>query len=440
MTSSLKFSRSLVLAATILLLPISAAAQQDGFPTASPQAMGFSAAKLGRMQKHLQRYVDEQKLAGVVTLVASKGKIVHFEKYGMRDIEAKSRMKKNTIFRLASMTKPLTSVALMMLYEQGRVRLDDPIAKYIPEFAQTKVHAADGKLEAVARPITVKDALMHTTGLTAPGFGNSPVHKMYSEAGLGKAASLDDFTKRLAALPLLHQPGARWSYGFSTDVVARIVEVVAEMPFGQFVEQKILQPLEMRDTGFTVPDEKLDRFAVVYAAQEGKEMKRVEAPLPAFPRGNSGMVSTVPDYLRFAQMLLNGGEFEGVRLLKRETVALMTRSHLPENLIPIGVMDFKFTNHGFGLGFGVVVEPKPGAPPEKNHPGFWWHRGAPPTGSYGWIGAYMTDFWIDPSNEIIGMLFTQSADGMKYPFLQEFRELVYEAFVNGAFRGSASND
>jgi CubicO group peptidase (beta-lactamase class C family) len=137
---------------------------------------------------------------------------------------------------------------------------------------------------------------------------------------------------------------------------------------------------------------------------------------------------------------LNGGEFEDARLLKRETVALMTRNHLPENLIPIGVMSFKFTNHGFGLGFGVVVEPEPDAPPEKKHPGFWWHRGAPPVGSYGWIGAYMTDFWIDPSNEIIGMLFTQSADGMKYPFLPEFRELVYEAFDNGMFRSSASHD
>ncbi len=437
MTPFCKFIRALALAAIVLLLPTAILAQQDGF---SITPMGFAAAKLERAQKQMQRYVDERKLAGMLTLIARQGKVVHAEKYGLQDIENKRPMQLNTIFRLASLTKPISSVALLMLYEQSRVQLDDPIAKYLPAFAPTKVYAADGKLEPMARPNTVKDALMHTTGLTAPGFGDSPVHKMYGEAGLGKATSLDDFTTRLAALPLLHQPGAHWSYGYSTDVVSRIVEVVSGMPFGQFVEQKILQPLKMRDTGFTVPDEKLERFAVIYASQDSNAMKRVEVPLSAFPRGNSGMVSTVPDYLRFAQMLLNGGELEGVRLLKRETVALMTRNHLPENLIPIGVMDFKFTNHGFGLGFSIVVEPKPGAAPEKNHPGFWWHRGAPPAGSYGWIGAYMTDVWVDPSNEIIGMLFTQSADGMKYLFLQEFRELVYEAFGNGAFRSSASHD
>ena len=399
-----------------------------GLPAAKPEEMGFSSEKLAEAHQHVRKYVDENKIAGFITLVARKGKIVHLEKYGMRDIEQQRPMEYNTIFRLASMTKPVSSVALMILYEQGKVKLDDPVKKYIPEFAETKVYTGNGNLIAQQRPMTVKDALVHTTGLTAGEFGNGPVHKLYQESGIGEATDLADFVKRLAKLPLLHQPGAAWTYGFSTDLVARIVEIVSQMPFDEFMKKNILEPLKMKDTAYQTPENKLDRFASAYTARGGSGLQFVNAPVKAeFPRGISRLYSTTEDYLRFARMMLNGGALEGVRILRPETVALMTRNHLPENLIPIGVLGLSMPNNGFGLGFSVVVDDE-NAPPLPN--GFWWNRGAPPIGSYWWIGSYQTYFWIDPENEIIGMLMTQSID-MPYPYKQEFHKMVYEAFRGG---------
>jgi len=422
-----------------LFLPIAMLAQNakvHEFPTAKPEALGFSEAKLKKMQQDMQRYVDERKLAGIVTLVARQGKVVHAEKYGMQEIENERPIQLNTIFRMASMTKPLTSVAVMMLYEQGRLKLDDPVSKFIPAFAETKVYATAGKLAQLDRPITIKDLLMHTSGITASAFGNSPVHVMYREADLGSAPTLDDFVSRLASLPLLHQPGGSWSYGLSTDVLARVVEVVSGIPFDRFLVRQVIEPLKMYDTDFMVPKEKRGRFAALYKTENTDGLKLVEAPTasefvkpPKFPRGNTGIVSTALDYFRFAQMLLNGGELDDARLLKRESVALMTRNHLPENLIPLRVGPAEFTNNGFGLGFSVVVNQKTVAAINSN--GFWWNRGTPPVGSYWWVGAYQTYFWIDPQNEIVGVFMAQSTDVMKYPFMQEFHTLVYEAFGNG---------
>jgi len=433
---SLKTIRSSILAGSILLLSVATHGQKsnkEAFPLTPPETLGFSVAKLEQARQHMQRYVDERKLPGLVTLLARKGKVVHVEKYGMQDIEDNRPMQFNTIFRLASMTKPMTSVAVMRLCEQGKLQLDDPVSQFILAFAQTKVYGADGKLVPLERPITIKNLLMHTSGLTMAGMSKSPILEMYHKAALGKAASLADFVSRLAALPLVHQPGASWTYGLRTDVLARVVEVISGMPFDRFLAENIFMPLKMADTGFSVPPDKLNRFAALYSAPDGIGLKLIDTPDSSsyakpskFPCGNGGLVSTVSDYFRFTQMLLNGGELEGARLLKRKTVALMTRNHLPEHLISLGGGPIEFIDNGFGLGLGVALSPKSTAP-ATNGSGFWWNRGAPPAGSCWWIGASNTYFWFDPANEISGLVLAQTTDVMKYPFMQEFHTLVYEA-------------
>lgn len=427
-----KMIRSAILTGSILLLSVATCAQKSPeatFPLTSPETLGFSSAKLEQTRQQMQRYVDERKLPGLITLLARQGKVVHAKKYGMQDIENNRPMQFNTIFRLASMTKPLTSVAVMMLVEQGKLHLDDPASKFIPEFAYTKVYGAEGKLVPLARAITIKDLLTHTSGLA--GMGKSPVMEMYRQAELGKVSSLAASVSRLATLPLAHQPGASWTYGLSTDVLARVVELISGIAFDRFLAQNIFAPLKMDDTGFSVPAKKRSRFAAMYAAQDGRRLKLIDAPdsssytqPPKFPRGVGGLVSTAADYLRFTQMLLNGGELEGARLLKRETVTLMMRNHLPERLNSLGGGPVEFTDNGFGLGFGVAL-PKQSTVETTN--GFWWNRGAPPAGSCWWIGASNTYFGIDPTNGIIGIVLAQTTDVMRYPFMQEFHTLVYAA-------------
>jgi len=233
--------RSSIWAGSVLLLSDAAYSQKSheaAFSLTPPETLNFSSAKLEKARQQMQSYVDERKFPGLITLVARRGKIVHAEKYGMQDIENNRPMQFNTIFRLASMTKPITSVAVMRLCEQGKLQLDDPVSKFIPVFAQAKVYGAAGKLAPLARPITIEDLLMHTSGLAMPGMGSSPVQEMYRQVELGKAASLADFVSRVAALPLAHQPGASWTYGLSTDVLARVVEVTSGMPFDRFIAQK----------------------------------------------------------------------------------------------------------------------------------------------------------------------------------------------------------
>lgn len=406
-------------------------AQPAVLPVSDDEA--FSAEKLEAAQRNVERYVDEGHLAGVLTLVAHKGTIIHQRAYGVRDLETQVPMDFETIFRLASMTKPLSSVALMMLYEEGKVNLDDPIATYIPAFAETQVYAEAGH-EPLARLITVKDALMHTTGITAgPPIGKGPVAELYEAANLREPESLAAFVDRLATLPLAHQPGAAWTYGYSTDIVARIVEVVSGEPFEQFMTERILKPLQMHDTAFFIPEDKVGRVATAYTALKGDRLQVVLPPTThtvRYARGNSGLHGTALDYLRFVQMMLNRGELDGVRLLQPETVDLMTKNHLPEALVPIGVMDLYMINNGFGLGFSVVVDDQEGAPLDN---GFWWNqRGRPAIGSYWWIGALQTYFWIDPANEIIGMVMTQSSDLMPFGYKQEFHTMVYEAYHAGS--------
>ena len=385
---------------------------EHGLPTAVPEDVGVSAKRLEEIAPALQSYVDKGQLPGFLTVIARKGKIAHFETIGMRDVENKKPVEDDTIFRIYSMSKPITSVAVMILYDEGHLKLDDPVEMYIPAFKdmkvfnkeQTETHAAKNKM-------TVKHLLTHTSGLTY-GWGDKPVDKLYGELKIFKRGSgLAEMAEKLGDSPLVFEPGERWNYGVSTDVLGYLVEVVSEMPFEAFLQTKIFKPLGMVDTAFSVPQAKVERFAALYRpTEEGGLRLARNAPLANddvtfFPSGGGGLVSTAADYLRFCQMLLNGGELDGVRILKSETVELMRYPH------------HQYGKDGaFGLGFHVVT--RKDNDKEKRS-----------TGAYSWGGAAATTFWIDPEKELIGILMTQLMNN-RYPFQGEFRKFTYQALID----------
>ena len=374
-----------------------------------PEEAGMSAERLERIRPVMQGYVDDGQLPGFLTVVARRGKIVHFETIGMRDVENKKPVEPDTIFRIYSMSKPITSVAVMMLYEEGRFQLTTPVSRFIPEFKNMKVYNEDQtEILDAKKEITIKHLLMHTAGLTY-GWGNKPVDALYKEAKIREPGStLADMVEKLGNIPLVHEPGERWTYSVSTDVLGYFVEVVSGMPFEEFLQTRLFKPLGMVDTAFSVPLEKADRFAALYRhnRREGL-MKRVggDAPLAKdklsfFPSGGGGLVSTAADYMRFSQMLLNGGELDGVRILGKKTVELMRYPHHDD---------------WFGLGFAVVTDKDPPNTLES-------------VGNFSWGGAAATTFWIDPQEELIGLLMTQLLNN-RFPFQQQFKVLTYQALI-----------
>ena len=398
------------------------AGQDDaGLPTASPGSVGMSADALARIGPAMRAYVDDGRLAAVMTMVARRGKVVHWEAVGTRDTATGDPVERNDIFRIYSMTKPVTSVAVMMLVEEGKVALDDPVSKFVPEFADVKVLAGDGERVAADRPMTVQHLLTHTSGLTYGFFGDSAVDRLYNQANpLTLAEDLEDFGRRVAALPLIASPGARWNYSVSTDILGRVVEVASGQAFDAFVEERILAPLGMDDTAFWVPEEKRGRFMANYARMGGG-LVVADSPVdgqytrpPAFPSGGGGLTSTASDYIRFAQMLLEGGSLDGVRILAPETVAKMRSNHLPDAMVPIELGAFLSPGYGFGLGFAVVMDED--ASPEPDHDGV-----------FRWAGAANTFFWIDPEAELVGMVWTQFMPFAAYNLEREFQTLVYGA-------------
>ncbi len=341
------------------LATLSLRANAEGLPMAAPEQVGMSAERLQRIRSHMQEYVDEGKLAGITTLVARHGKVAHLESVGMAHAEADVAMNADTLVRIYSMTKPITSVAVMMLYEQGLLRLTAPVSEYIPEFADVRVF--DAKDPAGAEPdraMTVRDLLSHTSGI---GYGWSGTHvdKAYGEADLW-SGTLAEMVGKLAGLPLYHHPGAEWHYGMSTDVLGYLVQVVSGVPFDEYLQREIFEPLGMADTAFHVPADKHDRFAANYGwDDDASALTVIDEPATgrfsepsALPSGGGGLVSTAGDYFRFSQMMLNGGELDGVRLLGRKTVQHMTRDHLPPELSVRWGAD-QSMGEGFGLGFGV---------------------------------------------------------------------------------------
>jgi CubicO group peptidase (beta-lactamase class C family) len=399
----------------------SSAPDDAGLPVASPGAVGMSADGLDRIGPAMQAYVDDGRLAAVMTMVARRGQVVHWETVGTRNTAAGDPLERDDIFRIYSMTKPLTSVAVMSLVEEGAVALDDPVSKFIPAFADVTVLNGAGERVALARPMTIEHLLTHTSGLTYGFFGDSPVDRIYNESGFFTSAEgLGDFAQRVAGLPLLASPGDRWNYSVSTDILGRVVEVASGQSFDAVLQARILDPLDMSDTAFVVPPEKRDRFTANYARPSGN-LQMIDSPVdgqytqpPRWLSGGGGLASTASDYIRFAQMLLEGGSLGGVRILAPETVAKMRSNHLPDALVPIELGTFLSPGYGFGLGFAVVVDEE--ASPEPDH-----------NGVYRWAGAANTFFWIDPEAELVGMVWTQFMPFAAYDLEREFQTLVYGA-------------
>jgi len=396
---------------TVLCLALSALAYAGQIAVHAPQDVGMSPEKLARVSTAVRGLVDAEKAAGASVLVARKGKVVFFETFGMMDREAGKPVAEDTIFRFYSMTKPVTSVAVMMLHEQGKVKLDDPVSKHIAPFKGLKVYDESGTHVKTEREMTVRDLLRHTSGLTYGFFGNTAVDKMYRRKGvLDKKTSLDDMARKLGEIPLLYQPGTRWHYSVSTDVLGHLVEVVSGEKLGAFFQNQIFRPLGMKDTAFHVVSDKVKRFAVCYGPQPGGGLRVSDSPRksqflrkPGLLSGGGGLLSTMDDYLQFCRMLLNKGEPDGQRLLNVETVAMMTQNQLPDGV--------NWNDQGFGLGFSVrITEGKYGA------------------GEYGWGGAASTHFWIHPQHELIVIALSQLQ-----PYSDQLQNavkpLVYEAII-----------
>ena len=396
-------------------------AAHAGLPTAEPESAGMSSERLARIGPAVQAFVDDGRLAGVMTMVARHGQVVHWDATGMRDMEAGDALEPDDVFRIYSMTKPLTSVAIMILVEEGAVSLDDPVSKFIPAFADVTVLTDSGERVAPDRPISIEHLLTHTSGLTYGFFGDSAVDRIYNQSGFfTRAESLEDFARRVAALPLLASPGDRWNYSVSTDILGRVVEVASGQAFDAFLQARILDPLEMSDTAFVVPSDKRDRFTANFARPAGA-LQVIDSPLdgqytqpPRWLSGGGGLTSTASDYIRFAQMLLQDGRLGEVRVLQSETVQMMRANRLPDALVPIQLGTFLSPGYGFGLGFAVVVDADASPEPDND-------------GVFRWAGAANTFFWIDPAAELIGMVWTQFNPFAAYDIEREFQTLVYKA-------------
>lgn len=413
----------------------------------SPEDVGLSSARLGRIRPVMQRYVDQQLCAGGLTLIARRGQIAHSECFGMMDIETQKPMMSDAIFRIYSMSKPITSVAMMMLYEEGAFRLSDPVSKFIPEFADTMVFAGEGKAGIYTidceQEMTIQHLFTHTSGLSYGFEDDSPVDKLYREV-FTELKLFDDDThmvnpagptlqamvSALAKLPLRYQPGSHWFYSFSIDVLGYLVEVLSGERFDTFLRRRIFDPLKMVDTGFSISEAHRVRLTTMYTPSEtvgtaGEKggLDVVDAPAktpltrhPNFFSGGGGLVSTASDYLRFVQMLLNKGELDGVRLLGRKTVEFMTRNHLPETALhnrsePLG------PGLGFGLGGHVVMDAAQ-------------CRVLCSDGTFSWGGAARTDFWVDFQEELIGIFMTQVIGGDTPWLAEDFKVLTYQAIVD----------
>lgn len=397
-------------------------------PAARPEDVGLSGERLERLTAALDDYVEQEELAGAVTLVARRGKIAYLEAVGQRDRETRAPMRTDSIFRIASQTKAIVSAGALLLAEEGKLLLGDPVGKYLPEFAGTTVAVANasGGYDVVParRAITIRDLLTHTSGFA---YGNGVGEDRWAAAGIqgwyfaDRAEPIRDTVQRMAALPAQAQPGERWIYGYNTDILGALIEVAAGEPLDRFLRARIFEPLAMNDTHFYLPREKRDRLATVYSRIDD-ELKRasaaggitgsqgayVDGPRRSFS-GGAGLLSTATDYARFLQMLLNGGELDGRRILSRKTVELMTVSHL-------GSIPF---NAGQGFGLGVSVLEDVGA------------RGTPGSvGEFGWGGAYHTTYWVDPQEELVVVHLTQLLPAGGVNDQAKVRALVYQAIVD----------
>jgi CubicO group peptidase (beta-lactamase class C family) len=436
---SVRSIRGWVTAGVLLGMAISAAAQTASrklaaeTATVKPESVGFSSERLENLHKIIQDEIDQKQLAGAITILARHGKIVDYRVYGERDMESHTPMTKDTIFRDYSMSKPVTGVAMMILYEQGKWLPNDPLAKYIPEFKDLKVFNGVDKegnpiLVAPDHPPTMRELMSHSAGFSY-GSGNTVVDQMYKDVKPGQSSNLQEFIEKLAKLPLNYQPGKGWTYSFSMDIEGYLVEKFSGQSLPDFMRDHIFTPLGMKDAGFFVPQEQQSRFATDYRIVDGK---LVVAPIsaqlgldytkqPTMPSGGGGLVSTAEDYYHLAQMLGNGGEFEGKRVLAPSSVKLMGSNHLPAEVINgnfgIGMHQMR---PGFGYGYNVAVVYDP---PEANEP--------VGKGTFFWDGAAGTWFWVDPTNDVVfvGMIQRMTAPD-NHPLLYRSHAAVYGALVD----------
>jgi CubicO group peptidase (beta-lactamase class C family) len=430
------------ISALVFLVVISAsAAWGRSLPTVEPDKVGLSSERLQRIGEVFQQEIDQDKLPGAIVLIARKGEVAYFESFGVRDPESAAPMPKDAIFRIYSMTKPLVSVAAMILMEEGRLQLADPVSKFLPEFAELQVSMpstdAYGKvtygLVPAERPITVQDLLRHTAGLAYGELtANAAVQEAYAAIGVYKPDGLP-FEARdvapaeeivgLAKAPLVHQPGTVWEYSLASDVLGRVVEKASGMRLGDFLDQRLFTPLGMVDTGFSVPAADMARLAEPLATDPAtgapNRMIDVSAP-PANDSGGAGAVSTASDYALFAQMLLNGGELNGARILSPTTVRLMASDHLGSRIeapVTPGELLLGTPGYTFGLGFAVREEPGIAAIPGSQ-------------GEFMWAGYGGTFFWIDPEQELVGVLMTQAPGPSRAYYRRHIKQLVYQAIVD----------
>ena len=402
-----------------------------------PGAVGLDARRLARLDAHFARYVDEGLLPGWLIVVSREGRVAHLETYGQRDVEAQRPVEHDTLFRLASMTKPVTSVAAMMLYEQGAFELKDPVSRFIPSFADARVYRSGSALNAVTEPVVepvrIWHLLTHTSGLTYGFHYSHPVDAMYRRAGFEWGSphgmDLEACCDAWAGLPLLFQPGREWNYGVNTDVLGRVVEVASGQTLDEFFADNIFGPLHLADTGFSIDDAASERMAALYAPAPGT---RVATPMddigssptqrPTCLSGGGGLIGSAGDYHRFTQMLLRGGELDGVRLLGTRTVSYMTRNHLPGNadLEAFGrplFAETTFDGIGFGLGFSVMLDPV------KN-------KVLSRAGEYSWGGAASTAFFVDPGEKMTALFMTQLLPSSTHPIRSQLRQLVYQSLID----------
>jgi CubicO group peptidase (beta-lactamase class C family) len=414
-----------------------AAATSPALVPGKPESVGFSSERLARLHTAIQQEIEQKKtMAGAVTLLARHDKIVDLRAYGKKDLASSAPMTTDTIFRVFSMTKPVTGVAMMILYEEGKWRPGDPISQYIPEFAHLKVFKgvdANGKM-LVEDPLhlpTMQELMTHTAGFTYGVFGDGPVDKAYQAAGVMSSKNLQDMIDKLANIPLLYQPGTKWVYSVSMDVQGYIIEKLSGQSLPDFMYDHIFAPLKMKDTGFYVPEDKRNRFATLYGEDSSGSLLAMTPTAslglgdyksqPTMPSGGGGMVSTAEDYARFAQMLLNGGELDGVRILSPSTVHLMTSNHLAPSLMTgeffIGPETIR---PGMGWGYDCSVFTDP---PLANE--------IVGKGTFFWLGAADTWFWVDPTNDLIFVGMTQHMIGPKQPNVEQIsRPTVYQALVD----------
>jgi Beta-lactamase class C and other penicillin binding proteins len=400
---------------------------------AKPETVGFSSERLERLHSLIQQTVNQKQLPGAVTILARHGKVIDYRVYGLKDVAGNAPLTKDAIFRAFSMTKPITAVAMLQLYEQGKWLPSDPISKFIPEFEHLKVFkGADASgnmiLEDPIHPPTLQQLLTHTAGFTYGFFGNTLVDKEYAKANLFQSKSLQEFIDKLAKLPLLYQPGTRWSYSVSMDIQGYIIEKLSGQPLPDYMQEHIFKPLGMKDTGFFVPAEKRSRFVTMYRGNDKGEMVPADssfggdyASQPMMASGGGGSVSTAEDYFRFAEMLASGGELNGVRILAPSSVQLMSTNHLAPSLL---TGEFSIGPHvmrpGFGYGYNCAVEfdPQTANLPDGR-------------GTFFWDGAAGTWFWVDPTNDVVFVAMIQRLFGPGMPNVEySSRSAVYQALVH----------